>query len=245
MNNLKKSFGKLKVSKNQKTNKVQNIFTNVTKKYDLMNDLMSFGTHRIWKKTFIEIMNIQNNDVIIDVGSGTGDLTKEIQKNNSKVSIVSIDLNYDMLKYNKNNYKNYIKKGIWINCNAENLPFKNNVFDKYITSFCFRNVTSIDKAILEALRVLKCGGIFYCLEFSTPENPLIKKIYNYYKKKIIPLLGEKIANNKNAYIYLEQSISNFPHQDILLSNLKKLGFSNTSYINLFNGIVSIHKGYKI
>ena len=244
MDNLKTSFGKQKVNQNQKTKMVQTVFSEVSKKYDLMNDLMSFGTHRLWKKNLIEIMNIQNSDKIIDVGSGTGDLVKVIQRKNPNVSITSIDLNFEMLKYGKNNFAN--NKNInWINCNAEELPFKDNLFDKYIISFCLRNITYIDKALSEAMRILKPGGTFFCLEFSTPQSPLVNKIYKFYKKNIIPLIGEKIADNKRAYRYLEQSISQFPQQDVLLTNLKKIGYINASYTNLFDGIVCIHKATKI
>ena len=244
MDNLKTSFGKQKVNQNQKTKMVQTVFSEVSKKYDLMNDLMSFGTHRLWKKNLIEIMNIQNSDKIIDVGSGTGDLVKIIQRKNPNVSITSIDLNFEMLKYGKNNFAN--NKNInRINCNAEELPFKDDLFDKYIISFCLRNITLIDKALTEAMRIMKPGGTFFCLEFSTPQSPLVNKIYQFYKKNIIPLIGEKIANNKRAYRYLEQSISQFPHQDVLLTKLKKIGYINASYSNLFNGIVCIHKATKI
>ena len=244
MDNLKTSFGKQKVNQNQKTKMVQTVFSEVSKKYDLMNDLMSFGTHRLWKKNLIEIMNIQNSDKIIDVGSGTGDLVKIIQRKNPNVSITSIDLNFEMLKYGKNNFAN--NKNInWINCNAEELPFKDDLFDKYIISFCLRNITYIDKALSEAMRILKPGGTFFCLEFSTPQSPLVNKIYKFYKKNIIPFIGEKIADNKRAYRYLEQSISQFPQQDVLLTNLKKIGYINASYTNLFDGIVCIHKATKI
>ena len=246
MDNLKTSFGKQKVDQNQKTKMVQTVFSEVSKKYDLMNDLMSFGTHRLWKKNLIELINIQDSDKIIDVGSGTGDLTKIIHKKNPNVSITSIDLNFEMLKYSRYNFINNKRKNInWINCNAEKLPFKDDLFDKYIISFCLRNITLIDKALSEAMRILKPGGTFFCLEFSTPQSPLVNKIFKFYKKNIIPLIGEKIANNKRAYRYLEQSISQFPHQDVLLTKLKKIGYINASYANLFNGIVCIHKATKI
>ena len=245
MENLKTSFGKSKILQSQKTKMVQDVFTEVTEKYDLMNNLMSLGAHRIWKKKLIQLMNIQSNDYIIDVGSGTGDITNLIHKNHSAASIISIDLNFNMLKYGKEK-ENYISNNIfWINCNAENLPFNNNTFDKYIISFCLRNITLIDNALQEARRVLKPGGSFYCLEFSIPVSPFINRIYNFYKSKIIPLIGEHVANNKNAYKYLEESISQFPNQNILLSKINQTGFKNTSVINFFNGIVSIHKGFKI
>ena len=246
MNNLKTNFGKKKVREENKTYSVQKIFTEVSKKYDLMNDVMSLGAHRMWKKRLVEMMDIQINDIIIDVGSGTGDLVKLILKENNHISIYSVDLNIDMMNEGKKNFNNkQLKKIQFINANAEKLPFENNFFDKYVISFCLRNITNVEKAIQEAFRILKPGGIFYCLEFSMPTSSIINAVYSKYKNKIIPYMGERIANNKNAYKYLEESISQFLHQDILLNKIKNVGFDKSSYINLFNGIVSIHKGFKI
>ena len=245
MKNLKTTFGKSKVSQSQKTKMVQDVFTDVTKNYDLMNNLMSFGAHRLWKRKLIQLINIQPNDLIVDVGSGTGAITNLIHKNYSKTSIISIDLNFNMLKHGKKRVKYKSNKIFWVNCNAENLPLKKNIFDKYIISFCLRNITHIENALYEAIRVLKPGGSFYCLEFSTPMSPFINGVYNFYKSKIIPLIGERVAKNKEAYKYLEESIDQFPNQKILLSKLNQIGFENTSVINLFNGIVSIHTGFKI
>ena len=246
MNNLKTNFGKRKIIAEKKTPLVQKLFSEVSKKYDLMNDIMSFGTHRLWKKRLIEIMNINSNDKVIDVGSGTGDLTKIILKENKNVLIYSVDLNLEMLNEAKKQFNNQQKKNIkFINANAENLPFENNFFDKYVISFCLRNITYIEKALHESFRILKPGGIFYCLEFSAPTSSVINKIYSKYKNKIVPFMGEKVANNKNAYKYLEESISQFPNQKILLDKMNNVGFEKTSYINLFNGIVSIHTGFKI
>mgnify|MGYP006107592985 FL=1 len=243
MDNLKTNFGKRKVTKKEKTSLVQEVFSNVAKNYDVMNDLMSFGSHRLWKSEFVDYMNIQKFDHIIDVGSGTGDLLGLILKKNLFTNIYSIDLNNEMLNYSR---KRFIKKKIkFINADAEELPFNNNYFDKYIISFCLRNVTDINKALKEAYRVIKPGGIFYCLEFSTPESDIIDTIYKNYKKKIIPWIGEKVTKNRKAYDYLEQSIDLFPKQKKFLSSLKKIGFDQTKYINMFNGIVSIHTGYKI
>ena len=246
IDNLKTNFGKRKIKLKNKTSLVQEVFTEISKKYDLMNDLMSFGSHRLWKKRLVEMMNIQKNDTIIDVGSGTGDLVKLILKENNNVNIYSIDLNIEMLNESKKNFsKQQIKKIQFIHANAEKLPFKNNFFDKYAISFCLRNVTHIKKALYEAFRILKPGGVFYCLEFSSPTSSLINKIYSKYKKKIIPLIGDKIAKNKNAYRYLEESISQFPQQDIFLNEINNAGFKETNYTNIFDGIVSIHRGYKI
>jgi len=246
MNNLKINFGKRKIKAERKTPLVQKLFSEISKDYDLMNDIMSFGTHRLWKKRLIEIMNINFNDKIIDVGSGTGDLVKYILKEDKDVLIYSVDLNRKMLSKAKKQFNTQQKKKIkFINANAENLPFENNFFDKYVISFCLRNITFIEKALQESFRVLKPGGIFYCLEFSTPTSSVINKIYSKYKNNIVPFIGEKVANNKSAYRYLEESISQFPNQNILLNYINNIGFKKTNYVNLFDGIVSIHKGFKI
>ena len=243
MNNLKINFGKRKVSPNVKTLLVQKVFSEVAKNYDTMNDFMSFGAHRLWKSELIDLLNIQSKDKIIDIGSGTGDLIDLILKKNLANSLYSVDLNDEMLNYAKKKFKdNDIK---FIRANAEKLPFKDNSFDIYIISFCLRNITNINKALFEAFRILKPGGVFYCLEFSKPEINLINKIYNNYKEKIIPWMGEKIAGNKNAYKYLEESITLFPNQREMLIKLKKIGFFETKYINIFNGIVAIHSGFKV
>ena len=245
MDNLKTNFGKRKIKEGEKTSLVQDVFTQVSAKYDLMNDIMSFGTHRFWKKKLVTMMNIQKKDTIIDVGSGTGDLIKLILNEND-VIIYAVDLNLEMLNKSKKKFSVDKNKNIkFINANAEKLPFKNNLFDKYVISFCLRNITDIRKALAESIRVLKPGGIFYCLEFSVPTSSLLNKIYSKYKKKIIPLIGDKIAKNKNAYRYLEESISQFPQQDIFLNEINNAGFKETNYTNIFDGIVSIHRGYKI
>ena len=243
MNNTKTNFGKRKVNPKLKTKLVQEVFTDVAKKYDLMNDLMSFGAHRLWKKEFIDLMNIQSKDKIIDVGSGTGDLINLILKKNLSNYIYSIDLNDQMLNFGKLRFES--KKIKFINANAEKLPFKDNSFDKYIISFCLRNVTNINLALQEAYRTIKPGGMFFCLEFSHPKSQIINLIYKKYKKIVIPFLGKKITNNKKAYEYLEESIDLFLNQKELSNSLKKVGFEKINHINLFNGIVAIHKCYKI
>ena len=243
MDNLKTSFGKRKVPASIKTSLVQKIFTDVAKKYDGMNDFMSLGAHRLWKNELIDLMNIQSTDTIIDVGSGTGDLIDSILNKGVINSIYAIDLNNAMLQHGKERFKH--KNVYFVNANAENLPFKNNFFDKYIVSFCLRNITDIKKALHEVLRVLKPGGMFYCLEFSSPKSSLINSIYKSYKKNIIPWIGKKIARNNDAYQYLQESIDQFPSQEEFLANLTQIGFYQTKYLNMFNGIVSVHIGYKI
>ena len=242
MDNLKTSFGKRKVSKSSKTKLVQKVFTNVANNYNLMNDLMSFGAHRLWKKELIDMINIQKNEKIIDIGSGTGDLINLILKKKMQNVIYSVDLNDAMLDYGKKRFKN--KKIKFIKANAENLPFENNSFDKYIISFCLRNITDIKAALKESMRILKPGGVFYCLEFSSPKKGLVNSSYKIYKNKIIPWIGKIVAKDELAYRYLEESIDQFPNQKKLISNLNYIGYHETKYINMFNGIVCIHRGFK-
>ena len=236
------NFGYTKVSSKEKTKLVQKIFSDVSDNYDLMNDIMSFGAHRLWKKIFIDIVNPSNNERIIDVGSGSGDLVLEIQKKCLNARIDIVDLNKEMLqkgkkRINKGNVDFYLQ-------NAENLSFENNVYDKYLISFCLRNITNIDKSFREAYRILKPGGTYYCLEFSKPNSFFISNIYSFYKSNFIPFFGKIFSNNRDAYNYLNESIDMFPSQEYLKKRLEKVGFKSIKYINLFDGIVSIHKGFK-
>ena len=237
------NFGYTKVSSKEKTKMVQKVFSDASDNYDLMNDIMSLGTHRLWKKKFVELINPLTNDKIIDVGSGSGDIVIELLKKNTNIHIDLVDLNNQMIKIGKKRIKNK-NVNFHIN-NAEHLKFKNNSFDKYLISFCLRNVTNLEKSLNEAFRILKPGGKYFCLEFSKPKSFFISKIYNKYKSSFIPLIGKIISNNKEAYNYLNESIDFFPNQDELKIKLINAGFSKTSYINLFNGIVSIHTGYKL
>ena len=238
------NFGYTKVNSKQKTKLVQNVFTSVAHNYDIMNDLMSFGMHRLWKKRFIEIIDVKENDVILDVGSGSGDIANEIIKTKLKTKLFLLDLNKEMLIEGKKRLRK--EKNIsYIIGNAEKLNFENNFFDKYLISFCLRNVTEHKLSIEEAYRVLKPGGKFCCLEFSHPQSSLISKTYKIYKSKILPLMGDIVAKDKNAYKYLGESIDLFPSQQELSLLINKCGFTKVKYINLFNGIVTIHTGYKI
>ena len=244
MNKLNSNFGYTKVTSKEKTKLVQDVFSNVSKKYDLMNDLMSFGTHRLWKKEFVNIINPLNHEKIIDVGSGTGDIAKIILKKNFKGELHLLDLNIEMLNIGKKTI-NKNKNIFFHHGNAENLKFKKNNFDKYIIAFCLRNITNIEKAMKEALRVLKPGGVYFILEFSTPCSALTSKLYYNYRNLALPYIGEKVTRHKEAYKYLNESIALFPNQNQIRLTLEKIGFKNISYINLFDGITTIHKGYKI
>ena len=238
------NFGYTKVNSKQKTKLVQNVFSNVASNYDFMNDLMSLGMHKLWKSRFIELIDIGKNDIILDVGSGSGDIAGEIIKTKIPVELYLLDLNKEMLKlgesrFQKNNKINFIVG------NAEKLKFEDNLFDKYLISFCLRNVTEYKQSIKEAFRVLKFGGKYCCLEFSTPKSSLVSKTYKIYKSTVLPLLGEIVAKNKDAYKYLGESIDLFPSQNELSKIITECGFKKVKSINMFNGIVAIHTGYKI
>jgi len=241
MNKLS-NFGYSKVTPKEKTKLVQKVFSDVANNYDLMNDVMSFGAHRLWKKSFIDIVNPSAGDKIIDVGSGSGDLVLEILKRDLNLKIDMIDLNKEMLLEGKKRIKNNNVK--FFQQNAEKLNFLNNIYDKYLISFCLRNVTDIDQSFKEAFRILKPGGQYYCLEFSRPNSFVLANIYSYYKSNIIPTFGKIFSNNRDAYNYLNESIDLFPNQDDLKKRIETAGFKSVKYTNLFDGIVSIHTGYK-
>ena len=236
------NFGYSKVTTKEKTKLVQKVFSDVANNYDLMNDVMSFGAHRLWKKSFIDVVNPSAGDKIIDVGSGSGDLVLEILKRDLNLKIDMIDLNKEMLLEGKKRIKNNNVK--FFQQNAEKLNFLNNIYDKYLISFCLRNVTDIDQSFKEAFRILKPGGQYYCLEFSRPNSFVLANIYSYYKSNIIPTFGKIFSNNRDAYNYLNESIDLFPTQDELKKRIESAGFKSVKYTNLFDGIVSIHTGYK-
>ena len=227
-----------------KSKLVNSVFSKVYKKYDLMNDIMSFGIHRIWKKKFIEWMNPQPNSKLVDVASGTGDIAKLFSKKNNDTSdITCIEPNADMLEEGKANLKEF-KNIKWLKAQAEKLPLDDNTFDFYTISYGIRNVTDINKTLSEAFRVLKPGGRFMCLEFSKIDNEVINFIYKQYSKTI-PLVGKYIVGTSQPYEYLVSSIDQFYNQNQIIELMVKNGFSNTEYRNLSNGVSAIHSGWKI
>ena len=222
---------------------VQSIFDRVYNKYDLMNDFMSLGIHRIWKKNLINMMSPSSNSTLIDVACGTGDIGKLFLDNTKiKGDISCVDPNEGMIAKGKEKLKNY-KNINWIIAPAENLPIPNNSFDYYTISFGLRNTKNINKALSEAHRVLKPGGRFLCLEFSKILNSNLNLIYKNYSK-LIPLVGSVVVGEKEPYEYLTKSIENFVNQEELISLMKKNKFKKCSYRNLSGGIVSIHNGWK-
>ena len=223
---------------------ITKVFQDVSKKYDLMNDLMSLGVHRLWKKNFINWLNPQENTILIDVASGTGDIANlYLNKINYKGSVCCVDENKEMLDLNKKKIeKNANVK--WFCNSAEKLPFKNNYFDYYTISFGIRNVSNINNALKEAYRVLKPGGRFLCLEFSKVKNEILNRFYKIYSKSI-PQIGKLIVGKSEPYEYLVTSIEEFDSQSEFIKKIKKQNFINVSYRNLSGGIAAIHSAWKI
>ena len=223
---------------------VQEVFDQVFDKYDLMNDFMSLGVHRIWKKNLINMMSPSLNSNLIDVACGTGDIAK-LFLDNTKIDgeISCVDPNKGMIAKGKEKL-NKFRNINWIIAPAEKLPNLDNTFNYYTISFGLRNANNINKALSEAYRVLKPGGRFLCLEFSKIQNSNLNFIYKNYSK-LIPIVGEFVIGEKKPYEYLIKSIENFINQDELLDLMKKNGFKKCSYRNLSGGIVSIHSGWKI
>jgi len=223
---------------------ITKVFQDVFDKYDLMNDLMSLGVHRFWKKNFINWLNPQENTTLIDVASGTGDIAKlYLNKINYKGFVCCVDENKGMLDLNKKKIKK-ITNVKWFCNSAEKLPFKNNHFDYYTISFGIRNVSNINKALKEAYRVLKPGGRFLCLEFSKVKNEILNRFYKIYSKSI-PQIGKFIVGKSEPYEYLINSIEKFHSQDELFVKIKEQNFTNVSYRNLSGGIVAIHSAWKV
>ena len=231
-----------KLQNNQ--NLVLDVFNKVHDKYDLMNNLMSFGVHKSWKKQLIYSMNPKPNKKLIDVACGTGDIAKlfiDSTKNLSKVECV--DPNKKMISLGKNKLNN-CKNISWKVASAERLPFKDAQFDYYTISFGLRNTKNLNRSLSEAFRVLKKGGRFFCLEFSKINNDYLDFAYQKYSK-LIPFIGEFIVGDKKPYEYLVKSIKEFVDQDQLIYLMKKNKFEKCNYLNLNGGIVALHSGWKI
>ena len=223
---------------------VQNVFNKVYDRYDLMNDLMSLGVHRLWKKSLLNMMNPSLNQNLVDVACGTGDIAELFLKHVSKLSEVTcVDPNEGMISKGKNKLSKF-KNINWINAPAGKIPLYDNLFDFYTISFGLRNTAKIHKAIAEAYRVLKPGGRFLCLEFSKIQNTNFEKIYKNYSK-LIPSIGKLVVGEKQPYEYLVKSIENFINQEELIDVMIENNFKKCSYRNLSGGIVSIHSGWKI
>ena len=235
----------------EKTGRVRHVFESVAGNYDLMNDLMSGGLHRIWKRRLIQQIRPRPGMACLDVAGGTGDIafllhakTKDAQ-GNSQITVS--DINPAMLEVGQQRAidRGLLGKMQWVEGNAESLPFADNSFDLYTIAFGLRNVARIDMALRDAHRVLKPGGRFFCLEFSRPVTSVLRKAYDLYSFNVIPFLGEKVAQDRASYQYLVESIRQFPHQKTLVHKMEQAGFRHCSYHNMSAGIVAIHCGIKI
>ena len=234
----------MKSSIQDKSKLVNSVFSKVYNKYDLMNDVMSLGIHRIWKDKFIDWMNPFENSSLIDVASGTGDIAKLFSLRSKNLPMITcIEPNEEMLKRGKSNLKNF-NNIQWIKSMAETLPVNDNMYDFYSISYGIRNVADINKTLKEAYRVLKPGGRFMCLEFSKIDNELLNFLYKNYSKAI-PVIGKYIVGSSKPYEYLINSIDAFYDQEQLLELITKNGFTNVEFRNLSNGVSAIHSGWKI
>ncbi len=225
-------------------NLVSDVFNKVYDKYDLMNNLMSLGIHKSWKKQLLYSMKPKQNKKLIDVACGTGDIAKIFSDvTNCKSKVLCVDPNKKMISIGKEKLKNY-KNISWKIASAEKLPYKDSQFDYYAISFGLRNTKNLNKALSEAFRVLKKGGRFFCLEFSKIDNENLDYIYKNYSK-IIPLIGEFIVGDKKPYEYLIESINKFVDQKELIDLMEKNKFVKCKYLNLSGGIVALHSAWKI
>lgn len=244
-------FGYQKTAPETRTKLVREVFESVAPKYDVMNDIMSLGIHRLWKRDFVNSVEPKANESILDLAGGTGDIAFLMQKTRSRFTsptnkITICDINPAMLDVGK---QRAMDRGLhgkfnWVEGNAEELPFDDNSFDVVTIAFGLRNVTRLSKALKDILRVLKPGGRFYCLEFSHIPVPLLQKAYDRYSFSFLPWMGEKVAGDRAAYQYLAESIRAFPDQQALVKLMQDAGFSAVRYRNLSVGIAAIHSGFK-
>ncbi len=240
-------FGYTQVNADDKAGLVKEVFDNVADNYDLMNDVMSGGIHRLWKNRFVRMLRPRADKKLLDVAGGTGDISFKYRKRaGSNADITVCDINTEMLRVGKARaYDRGITKGIeWVHGDAQQLPFADNSFDLYTISFGLRNVPRIDDALAEAYRVLKPGGFFYCLEFSKVQAPILDKIYDLYSFKLLPKMGKYIAKDEESYQYLAESIRQFPEQEDLRNRMEAAGFKGAGFVNLSGGIAAIHSGMK-
>ena len=251
-NNKKYFFGDTEVSKVDKVKKVNEVFSSVADRYDIMNDLLSLGTHRLWKEILVNsisnLMSSKRAFNYLDLACGTGDIGyKLLDKKSINTNIYMMDINETMIEQavKRKEYKNFKKNINFIVSDAENIPLASNSMDCVAIAFGIRNVASMENALFEINRVLKSGGKFLCLEFSSVEVPIIKKFYDFYSKNIIPEIGNFVTKDRNSYQYLVESIERFPKQDELTDLIIKSRFINTKYTNLSGGIACIHSGWKI
>jgi len=238
------SFGYEEVSPEEKTRRVGAVFSNVAKKYDVMNDAMSGGLHRVWKDRFVRRVKPRAGEEILDMAGGTGDIAFRMARRGARVTVS--DINQDMLDVGMERAGRKSVPGLsWSRQNAEELTFADRSFDAYTIAFGIRNVTRIDHALAEAHRVLRHGGRFCCLEFSTTEWPGFKEAYDAYSHHLVPRLGQMIAGDADSYRYLVESIRRFPPMPEFERMIRAAGFSRTRIEPILGGLVAIHSGWKV
>ncbi|WP_271079464.1 class I SAM-dependent methyltransferase [Aurantiacibacter sp. MUD61] len=240
----KVSFGYEDVAPDEKTARVGGVFSNVAAKYDIMNDAMSGGMHRLWKDKFVSRVKPQPGEAILDMAGGTGDIAFRMADRGADVVVA--DINQDMLDVG---IERAMDRGIdglsWSCQNAEELTYPDRQFDAYTIVFGIRNVTYIEKALAEAHRVLKFGGRFFCMEFSNTEWSGFKEVYDLYSHRLMPQIGKAIANDEDSYRYLAESIRRFPKPPEFEAMIQRAGFAHTKVESILGGAVNIHSGWKI
>ncbi len=240
-------FGFQTVEKNEKESKVASVFHSVAQQYDIMNDLMSFGIHRLWKRFTIDASGVRPGNKVLDLAGGTGDLTAKFsQLVGREGKVILADINSSMLNVGRDKLRDrgLVQNIEYVQANAQYLPFEDNTFDVITIAFGLRNVTDKDMALRSMYRVLKPGGRLLVLEFSKPEHELVNKAYDFYSFNILPKMGELVAKDGDSYQYLAESIRMHPDQETLKTMMDDAGFEQTSFKNLTGGVVALHKGYK-
>jgi demethylmenaquinone methyltransferase/2-methoxy-6-polyprenyl-1,4-benzoquinol methylase len=242
------SFGYRDVPAAEKGGLVRRVFDSVAPRYDLMNDLMSAGVHRLWKSAMIDVANPRPGERFLDVAGGTGDIAFRIaRRQGERVDVTVCDINAAMLAVGRERAINrgLVKGLIWTTGDAEKLPFPDRSFDGFTIAFGLRNVTDIDQALREARRVLKPGGRFLCLEFSKVSSAPIARAYDAYSERALPLLGRLVAGDAESYRYLHESIRRFPPQRELARRMVAAGFGNVGWRNMTMGVVALHTGWRL
>ncbi|RWU09162.1 bifunctional demethylmenaquinone methyltransferase/2-methoxy-6-polyprenyl-1,4-benzoquinol methylase UbiE [Pseudidiomarina gelatinasegens] len=240
-------FGYKQVAKTEKQSLVANVFNSVAQKYDVMNDLMSFGIHRLWKRYTIDCSGVRSGMKVLDIAGGTGDLTAQFSRRVGPTGeVVLADINDAMLEVGRDKLRN---RGIvgnvrYVQANAEELPFADDSFDIITIAFGLRNVTDKQKALESMFRVLKPGGRLLVLEFSKPIQPMLNQAYDFYSFNILPKMGQMVAGDAESYQYLAESIRMHPDQATLKGMMEQAGYEQVTFDNLTGGIVALHRGFK-
>jgi demethylmenaquinone methyltransferase/2-methoxy-6-polyprenyl-1,4-benzoquinol methylase len=238
-------FGFRIVAEDEKASLVRQVFDEVATRYDLMNDLMSLGVHRLWKASLLDWLRPRAGMTLLDVGGGTGDIALGFRRRGGSRAVVC-DINHEMLAVGRDRAIDRNMPDIaWVRGDAEQLPFPDRSVDAYTIAFCLRNVTHVDRALSEARRVLKPGGRFLCLEFSHVVVPLLRAAYDQYSFRVLPWLGKMVAGNREAYQYLVESIRRFPTQEELANRLRLAGLEQVKVRNLTWGVAALHSGWRL